>query len=187
MKKILAMALALVMALSLAACGGGNDTKPQSGNNDTPTPSSTNDPGTSQQVQQSSDSEQEQTNPDGENAGDEATIADGWEIPEYPHGELVHTEYDESGVATAFYFNNTTIDECHEYCLALESAGYMEMTNHDIHEDPDGLGNSILYNAMHPSSYVVYEVDYGYDKMEHTADTPDGEVAYQLVIRNKGK
>lgn len=39
MKKILALALAFIMALSLAACGGGNDTPAPSGSNDN-TPSS---------------------------------------------------------------------------------------------------------------------------------------------------
>ncbi|MCC8026658.1 MAG: hypothetical protein LIP16_15330 [Clostridium sp.] len=51
MKKLFALLLALVLALSLAACGGGSDPKPSgsSGTNDTP-PASTqqNDPGTTQ-------------------------------------------------------------------------------------------------------------------------------------------
>ena len=55
MKKILALALTLIMVLSLAACGGGNDDPKPSGN-DTPgtsqqEPSNTPDPGTSQQEQ----------------------------------------------------------------------------------------------------------------------------------------
>ena len=114
-------------------------------------------------------------------------IADGWEIPEYPYGELVYTEYDDSGAAVALYFNNTTIEECHEYCLALESAGYMEVFNIDILEDDDGLGRWMDYIGMHPSSYINYQVDYPSDKMESTVDTPDGEVVYQLIIRNRGK
>ena len=128
--------------------------------------------------------------PTGGGSGDATSgpvIADGWEIPEYPYGELVYTEYDDSGAAVALYFNNTTIEECHEYCLTLESAGYLEVFNNDIHEDDDGLGRWMDYIGMHPSSYINYQVDYPSEKMEHTVNTPDGEVAYQLVISNRGK
>ncbi len=114
-------------------------------------------------------------------------IAEGWEIPEYPYGELVYTKYDDNGNVTSLYFNNTTVNECHDYCLTLEKAGYLEVTNNDIHEDSDGLGNYILYNAMHPSSYITYEISYEYDNMEHTIDTDSGEVAFQVVISNRGK
>ena len=116
-----------------------------------------------------------------------SVIAKGWEIPEYTHGELVYTKYNDGGAVAALYFNNTTIEECHKYCLALEKAGYMEVFNNDIHEDKDGLGRWIDYIGMHPSSYINYQVDYPSEKMEHTVDTPDGKVAYQLVIRNRGK
>ena len=114
-------------------------------------------------------------------------IAEGWEIPEYPYGELVYTEYDDSGMAVALYFNNTTIEECHEYCITLESAGYMEVFNNEIHEDDDGLGRWMDYIGMHPSSYINYQVDYPSENVESTVDTPDGEVIYQLIIRNRGK
>ena len=117
-------------------------------------------------------------------------IADGWETPEYPYGELVYTEYDDNGAVKRLYFNNTTIEECHEYSLALADAGYMEQTNNDIHDDStisDKFGRWMLYQAMNPSSYIVYELSYEDDKMEHTVDTPDGEVAYQLIISNLGK
>ena len=59
--------------------------------------------------------------------------------------------------------------------------------NPDIHEDSDGLGKYIMYGPMHPSSYTQYVVSYEYSNMEHTVDTPDGEVAYQVVISNRGK
>ena len=85
------------------------------------------------------------------------------------------------------YFNNTTIEECHEYCQTLVNAGYLEVMNPNIHDDDDGLGRYMLYGAMHPSSYRTYQVDYPSEKMEHTVDTPDGEVVYQLAITNTEK
>ncbi len=114
-------------------------------------------------------------------------IVEGWEIPEYPYGEVVYTEYDENGAIVSLYFNNTTVDECHAYCIEVENKGFMEVTNNDIHEDSDGLGKYIHYIAMHPSSYINYEISYEYSEMEHTVATTDGEVAYQLVISNRGK
>ena len=114
-------------------------------------------------------------------------IAEGWEIPEYPYGELVYTKYDENGAVVSLYFNNTTLEECHAYCKELEALGYLEVMNPDIHEDSDGLGKYIMYGPMHPSSYTQYVVSYEYSNMEHTVDTPDGEVAYQVVISNRGK
>ena len=114
-------------------------------------------------------------------------IADGWEIPEYPYGELVYTRYNDKGEVVALYFNNTTIEECHEYCQTLVNAGYLEVMNPNIHDDDDGLGRYMLYGAMHPSSYRTYQVDYPSEKMEHTVDTPDGEVVYQLAITNTEK
>ena len=117
----------------------------------------------------------------------DSASTDEWEIPDYPYGELVYTKYDESGAIVSLYYNNTTVEECHEYCLDVENKGFLEVTNHDIHEDSDGLGNYIHYIAMHPSSYINYEISYEYDNMEHTVDTPDGEVNYQLVISNRGK
>lgn len=128
--------------------------------------------------------------PSGGGSGDAPSgpvIADGWEIPEYPYGELVYTEYDDSGAVVSLYYDNSTVEECHEYCMTLVNAGYLEVMNPDIHEDSDGLGRWMLYGAMHPSSYINYEISYEYDKMEHTVNTPDGEVAYQLVISNRGK
>ncbi|MBQ3510111.1 MAG: hypothetical protein IJA90_08875 [Peptococcaceae bacterium] len=116
-----------------------------------------------------------------------SAIADGWEIPEYPYGEVVYTEYDENGAVVSLYINNTTVEECHEYCIDVENKGFMEVTNNDIHVDSDGLGNYMHYIAMHPSSYINYEISYEYDGMEHTVATPDGEVPYQLVISNRGK
>lgn len=73
MKKVLAIALALAMVLSLVACGGGKDD---------PKPSGSTDPGTSQQTQQPSNTPDPGTDqPDnqggGQSSGDVFDIADG--------------------------------------------------------------------------------------------------------------
>ena len=114
-------------------------------------------------------------------------IAEGWELPEFPYGELVYTECDEEGKVVALYFNNVTIEDCHKYCLSIEALGYLEIFKVDIHEDEDGLGRWIDYIGMHPSTYNNYQVDYPSENMEHTVKTPNGEVAYQVIIRNRGK
>ncbi|MDO4540810.1 MAG: hypothetical protein Q4B48_06920 [Syntrophomonadaceae bacterium] len=175
MKKLLALAMALIMVFALAACGG--DTEPA------PSGDGAADPGVSEQ--QPSDTSDDSTPDPGIDTPSGPVIAEGWEIPEYPHGELVYTEYDDNGAVHSLYFNNTTIEECHEYCVALESAGYYEVMNKNIHDDSSG--RWMLYQGMHPSSYTNYQVSYPSDTTGDTVDTPDGEVAYQLVITNRGK
>ena len=80
MKKLFALLLALVLVLSLAACGGGNEGKPPAGGNDKP--------GTSQQQEQNKTpdaSGQEETPPDEPDTSETDTdkvIFDGYEMDE---------------------------------------------------------------------------------------------------------
>jgi len=78
MKKLFALFLALVLVLSLSACGGGNEDKPPAGGNDTP--------GTSQQQEQDKTpdaSGQEETPPDEPDTSEtEKVIFDGYEMDE---------------------------------------------------------------------------------------------------------
>ena len=115
MKKILTLTLALMMALSLAACGGKDDPKP-SGNNDPGTsqqePSNTPDPGTSQQKEQPSNTPVDSQPTDGEDwqqivkttYGLDIAISDVW-------------KYDNTDdlIGHKFFFNYTGGDFASDY------------------------------------------------------------------------
>lgn len=177
MKKVLALLLALVMCLSLAACGGKEDDKTPSSSNTPPSsgqqtqqPSDTPDPGTSQPEQS-------------DNSGSASMIADGWDLPAYPYGELVYTAKNDDGVAVTLYFNNTTIEECQEYCKSLANAGLMSVTDYEIYGGTGGEGRYIDYRLANSDTNAIYGIYYDYDNTEHTVNTSDGDVVYQLSIR----
>ena len=78
MKKLFALLLALVLVLSLSACGSGNENRPPAGGNDSP--------GTSQQQEQNKTpdaSGQKETPPDEQDTSEtEKVIIDGYEMEE---------------------------------------------------------------------------------------------------------
>lgn len=110
MKKALALMLALMMVLSLAACGGKDDKQP-SGSNDNP--------GTSQQSEQNTDdnTSKENAEPTGvewqDNYLTEEVFKPDWKIASNNYVEMFHS--------MTVTFKDVTKDEVIAYCDALKS------------------------------------------------------------------
>lgn len=123
MKKMLAMALALAMVFSLAACGGGNDDpKPSGSEGNTP-------PSSSQQTEQPGNTPDPGT--------DESSDApdDGVEWPKNQFTDLLPkpesgTIFYEKAVDNAYFEGHTitmadwTVEDCKAYADALIAAGF---------------------------------------------------------------
>lgn len=162
MKKYLAVFLALLMVLSLAACGGGNDT---------PDPSGSGDPGTSQQEQtDNSDNDTEDNSDSPVLTGD----ADDETKPENNDDKWPDNDFTKQipapdfAVSSAFVMGNIftavlediTVDELRSYAEQVKEAGY---TIEPGGMDADGV---FQYSAYNEAGYWVF---IGKDRIEMNA------------------
>ena len=138
MKKLLALLLALMMVLSLAACGGGDDTP--SGNEDNPGVSQSdnqggnNDPNAPISSVKNAVGRGSYTKHNAEDA-QELLVSMG--LPEYPGGEIIYANEFEEGDGTV-YIKDTTLDECVSYCQSLSGVS-------PAYADSDSNGEYVNY------------------------------------------
>jgi len=125
MKKLFALLLALVMVLSLAACGGGDAEKTPSSDDKTP--------GSSQQQEQNTPAPAP-VEDEPEDKGGNETDADGWPVADYitagmkytGAGKIVDasTWKQDDTIVWRVYFDVASVDEVAAYIDALKADGF---------------------------------------------------------------
>jgi hypothetical protein len=131
MKKLITIALALVLALSLAACGGGTDNGDNGGSNSTNPPAS-----------QSGN----ETTPSGTGGGEESGPGSGGtEWPNYdylqdvpkPDFTVTKIEFEMKGLPVTAYYSDVTFEQMEAFSKELDAAGWSVEAPRAFNNNPD--------------------------------------------------
>ena len=145
MKKILALALVLMMVLSLAACGGKTDPAPSGG--------STTDPGTSPQEQQPSDTPDEGTPSDTAPAGDWPDNELTQQVSQPPFN-ATKSDFLSDDKNLCFTFSDATYEGTKEYAATLRNDGF---TDSESEIEKDGMYSFSAFNAAGYYVQLTYD------------------------------